>query len=67
MVKGLHANIDEIIPNEKLPYIVKTSLIPFKGFIVYDGLFNSPSINMGINLKKSVAQDLSNFIKYYHL
>ena len=39
MVKGLNDNIDNIISYKDLPSPVITSIIPFKNYLVYDGMF----------------------------
>ena len=67
MVKGLNDNIDNVIPNDELPYVVNTSLIPFKGFIVYDGLLASMPIQFGSDFGEMVDNEYQQLMKYYHL
>ena len=67
MVKGLNDNIDNVIPNDELPYVVNTSLIPFKGFIVYDGLLASMPIQFGSDFGEMVDNEYHQLMKYYHL
>lgn len=63
MVKGLRCPIDEIIDYKDLPYPVETSLIPFKGYIVYDGVLGCIRINFGTNMIKEAEE----FPKVYKL
>ena len=67
MIKGLNGNIDTIIPHESLPIIVITSLLPYKGKIVYDGIMASSSIEFDIETKKAMENDSTKLMKYYHL
>ena len=57
-IKGLFSNIDEIIPSEDLPIYAKTTILPFKGYIIYDGLLGSMPINLGLEFKKMVKEKL---------
>lgn len=67
MIKGLNANIDEIISIDNLPYVVTMTLIPFKGCLTYDGLFSALPIDMGVSARELFASEYKNSIKYYHL
>ena len=67
MIKGLNDNIDNIIPNEHLPYIVRTTIIPFKNILTYDGLLSSPQVKIGNNIYQSMEKEYDKAIKYYHL
>ena len=67
MVKGLNENIDNIIPYESLPMLAITSLLPYKGKIVYDGIIASSSIEFDIEIKKAMENDATKLMKYYHL
>ena len=67
MVKGLRCQIDEIIDYKDLPYPVETSLIPFKGCIVYDGILGAIRINLGINMKMNLLKEAEEFPKVYKL
>ena len=57
-VKGLTNNIDEVINKEKIPCFVRTALIPFKGNIIYDSLFNQLDIELGLDFRKTVKTTL---------
>ena len=57
-VKGLTSNIDEVISKEKIPCFVRTALIPFKGNIIYDSLFNQYDLDFGLGFRKSVKKSL---------
>lgn len=67
MIKGLNDNIDNIISYQKLPQPVKTSIIPFKNVLVYDGLLMELGIRMGTGFEKVIEEEYSKSIKYYHL
>ena len=55
MIKGLNDNLDNIIPYENLPQIIITSIIPYKGYLVYDGII------------QIVEEQYDKLMKYYHL
>ena len=55
-VLGLYEGLDEIIPKSRLPLFVRTVLLPFKGKIVYDGLFESRNIIFGGGIKSELKQ-----------
>ncbi len=67
MVKGLNCNIDEVIPYDELPYIVMSTIIPFKNNLVYDGLIFQIPIVMGDEFEKLVEKEYDSKMKYYHL
>lgn len=55
-VLGLHQNFDEIIPRYRLPMYVQTVLLPFKGKIIYDGLFQVHNIFFGGGIKRDLKE-----------
>ena len=67
MVKGLNDNIDNIIPYNKLPHVVMTSVIPFKKVLVYDGMLLELSIKMGNEFDELIDNEYNSMMKYYHL
>ena len=67
MVKGLRCPIDEIIDYKDLPYPVETSLIPFRGFIVYDGMIAGYEMNISMSMKKNLLKEAEEFPKVYKL
>lgn len=67
MIKGLNDNIDNIISYQNLPQPVITSIIPFKGVLVYDGLLMEFGIQMDNNFDKIIEEEYSKSIKYYHI
>lgn len=67
MIKGITSNIDEIIPYTQLPYMVRTTILPFGDVLVYDSLFISYSINFGQGFSKTVENEYARLMKYYHL
>lgn len=67
MIKGLNDNIDNIIPYDKLPQVVVTSLIPFKGNLVYDGMLLGMNIKIGNEFDEMLEREYNSIMKYYHL
>lgn len=67
MVKGLNDNIDNIIPYSELPHVAITSIIPFKGNLVYDGMLLGMDIRMGHEFDEMVEREYDSMMKYYHL
>ena len=67
MIKGVNANIDNVISHDKLPLPVMTSIIPFKNVLVYDSLLMELGLKMGNGFTKMVDEEYSKSIKYYHL
>ncbi len=56
-VLGLRTNLDEIYRGS-LPRAIKTALLPFKGKIVFDGMFAELPIEMGKGMRDMIAQEL---------
>lgn len=67
MVKGLNDNIDNIISYKDLPYVVVTSVIPFKNVLTYDGMLLGMGVKMGNGFDDIVEKEYDNMMKYYHL
>ncbi|SLM32110.1 conserved hypothetical protein [Desulfamplus magnetovallimortis] len=55
-VMGLYQGVDELIHSSHLPLYVKTVLLPYKGKIVYDGLFQSYNIYFGGGIKRELKE-----------
>lgn len=55
-VLGFYQGFDELIHRSHLPLYIKTVLLPFKGNVVYDGLFQSYSIYFGGGIKRSLKE-----------
>jgi hypothetical protein len=55
-VLGLRDSLEDIIHKSYLPLMVKAVLLPFKGQIVYDGLFQSRNIIFGGGIKSDLKQ-----------
>jgi len=55
-VLGLHQSFDEIIPLSRLPIYVQTVLLPFKGKIIYDGLFQAHNVFFGGGMKSTLKE-----------
>lgn len=67
MIKGINDNIDNVIYYKDLPSAVRTTIIPFKNVLIYDGIFIEYGIKMGIGFEKIIKEEYSKAIKYYHL
>lgn len=67
MVKGINDNIDNIIPYNELPYVTITSIIPFKGNLIYDGMLLEIGIKMGNGFEETIEKEYDSMMKYYHL
>ena len=55
-VMGLYQGFNELIHPSHLPLYVKTVLLPFKGKIVYDGLFQHYNISFGGGIKRQLKE-----------
>ncbi len=55
-VLGLYQGFDELIHRSRLPLYVKAILLPFKGKIVYDGIFQTYNIHFGGGIKRSLKE-----------
>ncbi len=67
MIKGINDNLDNIISYEDLPHVAITSIIPFKNYLIYDGILIGASIKMGSNMVKMIMDDYDKSMKYYHM
>ena len=67
MVKGINVNIDNIIPYDKLPYPVVTTILPFKKYLIYDRLFQATNIKLSNDVVSVLNSLYSNLMKYYHM
>ena len=67
MIKGLNDNIDKIIPYNELPYVTETTIIPFKGNLVYDGMLVGTNIKMGPEYNQIIEKEYDSMMKYYYL
>jgi hypothetical protein len=50
-VTGLMTPLDELVPGYALPQVVMTVLLPFKGMIIYDGLFSGYNVIIGSHMR----------------
>lgn len=55
-VLGLHQSVEEVIPRYRLPMYVKAVLLPFKGKIIYDGLFLTHNVFFGGGIKRNLKE-----------
>lgn len=52
-VLGLYDDLEEMIPKECLPVMLETTLLPFNGKIIYNGLFIPYNIHFGRSIRNS--------------
>jgi hypothetical protein len=55
-VIGLTENIEDVLWNVSLPVCVKAVLLPFKGKIVYDGLFERYNVHFGHGISSNLKE-----------
>jgi len=55
-VLGLFDDFDEIVDKRRLPFMVKTTLLPFKGCIVYDGTLEGYNMFFGGNITRRMKE-----------
>ena len=67
MIKGINSNIDEIISYNDLPVNVITTILPFKDYLIYDGIFSKYDFEMGIGMKKMLDKELNKKEEIYHM
>ena len=67
MVKGIRADFDKIMNPKELPKIVSTTLLMFKGNIVFKSFFGNVDIVFGNDVKKDIVNQMKSAIVYYHL
>ncbi len=67
MVKGIRANLDEIMNPHDLPKMIRTTLLMFKKNIIFNGFFSPMEIVLGNDWKEAILKDCQTAIKYYHL
>lgn len=67
MIKGINDNLDNIISYKELPKVVYTTILPFKGVLIYDGILSEFGVDIGVSFEKSIIRDFDKAMKYYHL
>ena len=67
MVKGIRDNIDNVLLSRKFPIIVNTTLLMFKGNIIYNSFFKQTTIGFGNDVKEMALKDMAKALKYYHI
>lgn len=53
-VLGLYDSFDVMVRGQPLPVLFKTTLLPFKGQIIYDGLLETYSISFGAGIRRDL-------------
>ena len=67
MVKGIRSNFDKIMNPNELPKIVSTTLLMFKGNIIFKSFFGNIDIVFGNDVKKDIINQMKGAIVHYHL
>lgn len=67
MVKGIRANFDEIMNPYEIPKIISTTLLMFKGNIIFKSFYNNIDIVFGNDIKKEIVDQMHHAMTYYHL
>lgn len=65
MVKGIRANLDEILNNHELPFFVSTTLLNFKNTIIYNGMISTMPLLSGSHFKNLIFIEVSQAKKCY--
>lgn len=67
MVKGIRTDFDKMINPKELPKIISTTLLMFKGVIVFKSFFGNVDIVFGNDVKKDIVDKMKCAIVHYHL
>ena len=67
MVKGIRTDFDKIINSKELPQIISTTLLMFKGVIVFKSFFGRVDIVFGNDVRKEIVDKMKSAIVHYHL
>ena len=67
MVKGIRDNIENILLSRNFPIIVNTTLLMFKGNIIYNSFFKQTTVGFGNDIKESALNEMNKSLKYYHI
>ncbi len=55
-VLGQQTSLEDMVPKQRLPQLVKTGLLPFRDVITYDGLLGGYSLYFGGGIKSSLKE-----------
>ena len=67
MVKGIRTDFDKMMNPKELPKIISTTLLMFKGVIVFKSFFGNVDIVFGNDVKKDIVDKMKSAIVHYHL
>ncbi len=67
MVKGIRVDLDKIINSKTLPTVISTTLLMFKGNIIFNSFLAPMNATLGNDFNKQIVEELESAIKYYHL
>lgn len=67
MVKGIRSDFDKIMNPKELPKIIGTTLLMFKGNIVFKSFFTNIDMVFGNDIKKDIIDQMKSAIVHYHL
>lgn len=66
-IKGIRANIDEIIAYDRLPCVINVGLMMYKGNIIFDGVISEASINIGGGMFENLINEAEKMKLSYSL
>lgn len=67
MVKGIREDFDKIMNPKELPVVVSTTLLMFRGNIIFKSFFGSVDVAFGNDVKKEIIDGMKCAIVHYHL
>ncbi len=67
MVKGIRSDFDKVIDPRQLPQFIRTTLLMFRGNIVYKSFLETSEIKFGNDVKKAIINEMKSAMVYYHL
>ena len=67
MVKGIRDNWDVLLRKYELPCIFSTTLLMFKGKIIYNSFLKQYPIDFGNNFYEQLVKEYESGMRYYHL
>ena len=56
-VLALHDNLEKMFYGQRLPIMVQTVLLPFKGKIIYDGILRGYNITFGSGIRSTLKEE----------
>ncbi len=67
MVKGIRSDFDKIMNPKELPKVVSTTLLMFRGNIIFKSFFGNIDIIFGNDVKRDIVNEMRCAVVHYHL